>query len=204
LFNHPQIDVNLCCCAFNDLEIYNYYTAYDMTISKKHPHAAALLRARGVLPAANEHVFKPPFDRIHGRPLRETLHNAYGDEEYGEGEMPNWDVIAEGNPKLASYLHQVADTLSMTRCQKMDQRQKIFKGLQTEWHPDRHATSGDADNATKVFQWLQVVKKWYLEVNEGPDIEQQQLPGMDDPDRPTAPAGAQQYLHPSGSAFYVW
>ena len=28
LFNHPQIDVNMCCCAFSDLEIYNYYTAY--------------------------------------------------------------------------------------------------------------------------------------------------------------------------------
>ncbi|CAE8585120.1 unnamed protein product, partial [Polarella glacialis] len=97
LFNHPQIDVNLSCCAFSDLEIYNYYTAYDMTISKKHPHAAALLRARGVLPASSEHVFKPPFDRVHGRPLRETISQTYEHDDYGEGEMPSWEVGSSPN-----------------------------------------------------------------------------------------------------------
>jgi len=205
LFNHPQLDVNLCCCAFSDMEIYNYYTAYDMTISKKHPHAAALLRARGVLPASSEHVFKPPFDRVHGRPLRETVNSPYGDDDdYGEGEMPSWEVISQGNPALAEALHSVADTLSMTKAQSQSNRQKIFKGLITDWHPDRHAALGDVEIATKVFQWLQVVKSWYLQESTGPEMEQQPLPGYDDPDRPTAPAGATQYLHPSGSVFSVW
>jgi len=205
LFNHPQIDVNMCCCAFSDIEIYNYYTAYDMTMMKKHPHAAALLRARGVLPAASEHVAKPGFDRVHGRPQREIATPVYGDDDYGEGEMPSWEVISQGNPALAEALHHVADTLSVTKSQSLAHRQRLFKGLVTDWHPDRHAASGDMEVATKVFQWLQVVKAWYLqEGTAGPEPEQQPLPGYDDPDRPVAPAGAQQYLHPSGSVFSVW
>mmetsp|Transcript_70108 Transcript_70108/g.216814 ORF Transcript_70108/g.216814 Transcript_70108/m.216814 type:complete len:731 (-) Transcript_70108:71-2263(-) len=204
LFNHPQIDVNLCCCAFSDIEIYNHYTAYDMTMMKKHPHAAALLRARGVLPASSEHVVKPTFDRVHGRPHRETATPVYDEEDYGEGEMPNWEVISQGNPALAEALHHVADTLSMTKSQSQAHRQKLFRGLLADWHPDRHAASGDVEIATKVFQWLQVVKTWYLQESTGPESEQQPLPGYDDPDRPVAPAGAQQYLHPSGSVFSVW
>jgi len=202
LFNHPQIDVNLVCCAFNDLEIYNYYTAYDMTISKKHPHAAALLRARGVLPASSEHVYKPPFDRVHGRPIRETVNSVYGDEDdWGEGEMPSWEVVSQGNPELAKALHDVADTLSITRGQTLENRTKVFKNLVTEWHPDRHASSGKGDIATKVFQWLQVVKQWYMD-SQAPELVQQPLP--DDPDVPTAPANVQQYMHPSGTLFSVW
>lgn len=202
LFNHPQLDVNLCCCAFNDLEIYNYYTAYDMTISKKHPHAAALLRARGVLPASSEHVFKPPFDRMHMRPSRETVNNTY-EEDYGEGEMPSWDIISEGNPELAAALREVADTLTITRSQSGVNRQKILKTLITDWHPDRHTASGQEFIATKVFQWLQVVKDWYMEVDpQGQTTEQQPLP--DSPDMPAVPESAQQFLHPSGSVFQVW
>jgi len=200
LFNHPQIDVNLCCCAFNDMEIYNYYTAYDMTISKKHPHAAALLRTRGVLPASSEHVFKPPFDKAHMRPSRETVNNAY-DDDYGEGEMPSWDLIYENNPALAAALREVADTLTITRSQSIANRQKIIKSLVTEWHPDRHTSSGQEGIATKVFQWLQVVKNWYLEADPEPIGDQQPLP--DDPGN-VAPEGAQQFLHPSGSVFQVW
>jgi len=203
LFNHPQIDVNLCCCAFNDLEIYNYYTAYDMTISKMHPHAAALLRARGVLPASSEHVFKPPFDRVNMRPLRETVNNIYGDD-VEEDQMPSWEVISQGNPALATALREVAEALSMTKGQAMVNRTKLFKNLVTDWHPDRHTSSGDAAVATKVFQWLQVVKPWYLEESAEPASDSQPLPGFDDPDRPTAPSDAHQYLHPSGSVFQVW
>merc|ERR1719330_2005737 len=177
LFNHPQIDVNMCCCAFNDIEVYNYYTAYDMTIMKKHPHAAALLRARGVLPASSEHVFKPPFDRVHMRPCRETVNNVF-DDSYGPGEMPNWDVLSEGNPELAAALREVADTLSITRTQALSNRSKIMKTLVADWHPDRHTSSGQQVIATKVFQWLQVVKEWYLEddPSSGTASEQQPLP----------------------------
>eukprot|EP00435_Cladocopium_sp_Y103_P063369 s419_g25.t1 len=127
LFNHPQIDVNLCCCAFNDSEIYNYYTAYDVTIAKKHPHAAALLRARGVLPASSEHVFKPAFDAVHGRPLREDLNHTYEDDSFGEGEMPRWDTVAQGDPDLALELQKVAEALSTSKEQSLKNRNKIFK-----------------------------------------------------------------------------
>jgi len=202
LFNHPQIDVNLCCCAFNDLEIYNYYTAYDMTISRKHPHAAALLRARGVLPASSEHVFKPPFDRVNMRPLRETVNNLYGDLD-SEEDMPSWEVVSMGDPKLAAQLREVADTLSITKTQSLANRTKLFKALAADWHPDRHASSGDAAAATKVFQWLQVVKPWYLEGGAEFPADQQPLP-VDNPDRGSAPEEAQQFLHPSGSVFHVW
>uniref|UniRef100_A0A7S1WYD6 J domain-containing protein n=1 Tax=Alexandrium catenella TaxID=2925 RepID=A0A7S1WYD6_ALECA len=171
---------------------------------KKHPHAAALLRARGVLPSASEHVAKPEFDRVHSRPIRETAHPVYDEDDYGEGEMPSWEVISQGNPALAEALHHVADTLSMTKSQSLAHRQKILKGLVTDWHPDRHTASGDQEIATKVFQWLQVVKTWYLQESTGPEMEQQPLPGYDDPDRPVAPTDAQQYLHPSGSVFSVW
>eukprot|EP00913_Durusdinium_trenchii_P002032 g1878.t1 len=157
LFNHPQIDVNLCCCAFNDSEIYNYYTAYDVTIAKKHPHAAALLRARGVLPATSEHVYKPPFDPVHGRPLRETLNHTYEEDSFGEGEMPRWDTVAQGDPELALELQKVADALSTSKGQSLRNRNKIFKALITDWHPDRAQNSY---RATRVFQWLQVVKPW--------------------------------------------
>lgn len=205
LFNHPQLDVNLCCCAFNDLEIYNYYTAYDMTISKKHPHAAALLRARGVLPASSEHVYKPPFDRVHGRPQRATVNHLYGDEDdYGEGEMPSWEVVSQGNPRLAEELTKVADALSRTRSQSKENRARLFKALIADWHPDKHTSTGQAEIATKVFQWLQVVKTWYLEAEPGAAGNQQELPGLDNPDRPTPPTGAEEFLHPSGSVFSVW
>lgn len=203
LFNHPQIDVNLCCCAFNDLEIYNYYTAYDMTISKKHPHAAALLRVRGVLPASSEHVFKPPFDRVNMRPLRETVNNIYGDEA-DEDHMPSWEIISQGNPALATALREVAEALSITKGQSLVSRTKLFKNLVTDWHPDRHTSSGDATVATKVFQWLQVVKPWYLEASTEPASDSQPLPGVDHLDMSAPPTDAQQYLHPSGSVFQVW
>ncbi|OLP99588.1 hypothetical protein AK812_SmicGene17848 [Symbiodinium microadriaticum] len=103
LFNHPQLDTNLCCCAFNDSEIYNYYTAYDMTISRKHPHAAALLRARGVLPASDERVYKPPFDSVHGRPLRETLNHTFEEDSFGAGEMPRWDTVLNDDYQTKGY-----------------------------------------------------------------------------------------------------
>jgi len=207
LFNHPQLDANLCCCAFNDMEIYNYYTAYDMTMSRKHPHAAALLRARGVLPASSEHVHKPPFDRVHMRPLREDVNAVYGDDdEYGEGEMPAWDTIAEGNPKLARALENAAGTLSMSKVQSKENRAKIFKDLLANWHPDRHATTNLSDIATKVFQWLQVVKNWYLE--EGEELGSINMPLPDNPENPadidTGREDAREYLHPSGSVFTVW
>eukprot|EP00434_Breviolum_minutum_P015854 symbB.v1.2.013968.t1/scaffold1004.1/size147139/3 len=160
LFNHPQIDVNLCC------EIYNYYTAYDVTIAKKHPHAAALLRARGVLPASSEHVYKPPFDVVHGRPLRETLNHTYEEDSFGEGEMPRWDTVAQGDPDLALELQKVADALSTSKEQSLKNRTKIFKAFITDWHPDRAPKNG-VHIATKVFQWLQVVKPWYLEEQDG-------------------------------------
>lgn len=215
LFNHPQLDVNLCCCAYNDLEIYNYYTAYDVTISHKHPHAAALLRARAVLPASSEHVFKPPFDRVHGRPLRETVNQQYSAEDDldAAGKMPSWNAVAEGNPALAEKLKEVADTLSSTKAQSAKYRARVFKTLVTEWHPDRHTAGpeGDAQElATKIFQWLQAVKPWYLE--EGRDAgddgqpEQRPLPDLksgkahEDPDA----ANAKEYMHPSGTLFSVW
>lgn len=204
LFNHPHLDANLCCCAFNDMEIYNYYTAYDMTITRRHPHAAALLRAHGVLPAASEHVWKPEFDRVHQRPLRENI-QGYEEDEYGEGEMPAWDVIAEGNPKLAAALESCANTLSLTRVQTMENREKIFKELVRQWHPDRHVGKTTADMATKVFQWLQVVKPWYMEenVSAGLPTDMAPLPGSDE-GLDYGQGNAQQMLHPSGSVFTVW
>eukprot|EP00930_Biecheleria_cincta_P028311 TRINITY_DN19745_c0_g2_i1.p1 TRINITY_DN19745_c0_g2~~TRINITY_DN19745_c0_g2_i1.p1 ORF type:complete len:890 (-),score=213.80 TRINITY_DN19745_c0_g2_i1:44-2686(-) len=214
LFNHPQIDVNLCCCAYNDLEIYNYYTAYDVTISRKHPHAAALLRARAVLPASSEHVFKPPFDRVHGRPLRETVNHQYNaEDDFGAGEMPRWDVVAEGNPALAEKLKEVAETLSNTKAQSAKYRARVFKTLVTEWHPDRHTATPEGDGqelATKIFQWLQAVKSWYLEEDReaGDDGRPDQRPLADlksgnAPEDPDA-ANAREYMHPSGNLFSVW
>lgn len=202
LFNHPQLDTNLCCCAFNDSEIYNYYTAYDMTISRKHPHAAALLRARGVLPASDERVYKPPFDSVHGRPLRETLNHTFEEDSFGAGEMPRWDTVAQGDPDLALELSKVAETLSMTKSQTAQHRGRIFKGLITDWHPDRHAASGNSHIATKIFQWLQVVKSWYLEEQVDVAGEQQPLPGEEEFGPPSGTT--QEYMHPSGNLFSVW
>jgi len=202
LFNHPQIDVNLCCCAFNDSEIYNYYTAYDMTITRKHPHAAALLRARGVLPATSEHVYKPSFDPVHGRPLRETLNQKFEEDDFGAGEMPRWDTVAQGDPDLALELQKVAETLSTTKSQSLVNRGKVFKALIADWHPDRHESSGNSHIATKVFQWLQVVKSWYLEEKSSFSSEQQPLMGEEDFGPPDG--AAQEYMHPSGNLFSVW
>mmetsp|Transcript_79628 Transcript_79628/g.140919 ORF Transcript_79628/g.140919 Transcript_79628/m.140919 type:complete len:950 (-) Transcript_79628:145-2994(-) len=204
LFNHPHLDANLCCCAFNDMEIYNYYTAYDMTISRRHPHAAALLRAHGVLPAASEHVWKPEFDRVHQRPKRENIHT-YEEDEYGEGEMPAWDVIAEGNPALAQALESCANTLSLTRVQTKENREKILKELIRQWHPDRHSGQATQANATKVFQWLQVVKTWYMDDTNQPGMptDMAPLPGQDE-GFDFGQGQATQMLHPSGSVFTVW
>ncbi|CAK8988846.1 unnamed protein product [Durusdinium trenchii] len=201
LFNHPQIDVNLCCCAFNDSEIYNYYTAYDVTIAKKHPHAAALLRARGVLPATSEHVYKPPFDPVHGRPLRETLNHTYEEDSFGEGEMPRWDTVAQGDPELALELQKVADALSTSKGQSLRNRNKIFKALITDWHPDRAQNSY---RATRVFQWLQVVKPWYLEEKEAVAGELPPLMQSTDEEFGPGPGQAKEYMHPSGNLFSVW
>jgi len=202
LFNHPQLEPNLCCCAFNDMEIYNYFTAYDMTISKKHPHAAALLRAHSVLPASSEYVFKPPFDRVHCRPLRETVNNVYAEWDANSDEMPSWEMIAEGNPKLAKILQDVSETLSMTKSQTEENRIRIMKTLVTEWHPDRHFDTADKANATRVFQWLQGVKNWYMDAGGGVEGENMPLPQHEN--LPTPPTTAKQYLHPSGQVFTVW
>lgn len=202
LFNHPQIDVNLCCCAFNDSEIYNYYTAYDVTIAKKHPHAAALLRARGVLPASSEHVFKPAFDAVHGRPLREDMNHTYEDDSFGEGEMPRWDTVAQGDPELALELQKVAEALSTSKEQSLKNRNKIFKALVMDWHPDR---AKDPELSTKVFQWLQVVRPWYLEEKEEPAVvELPPLMQSTDQEFGPAPGQAKEYMHPSGNLFSVW
>jgi len=197
LFSHPQIDVNLCCCAFNDLEIYNYYTAYDMTMSRNHPLAAALLRARGVLPAKSDSVFKPPFDRVLGRPMREQL---FGRQDEESSKTPDFEALVAGiDSAMRAQLRELADALTATKDQPLARRAKLFKSLLTEWHPDRHAAaveSSDSDNdkippdqpgstvesgavegeqqqmkqnkstATKIFQWLQLVKSWYLEEEE--------------------------------------
>lgn len=203
LFDHPQIDVNLCCCAFSDLEIYNYYTAYDVTITRQHPHAAALLRVRGVLPSSSEHVVKPTFDRLHGRPLRHDPANmTYKDDQWGEDAMPSWELVSKGKPALAEVLHKVAETLSSTRALSSSSRAKIFKDLAREWHPDRHRGGAAAETATNVFQWLQAVKSWYMEASFQVEKSQPELP--DDPDVPTVPKGAKQYMHPSGTVFKVW
>lgn len=207
LFNHPQLDVNLCCCAFSDLDIYNYYTAYDMTMTRKHPHAAALLRARGVLPASSEHVVKPEFDYVHMRPNRANANDTYGDDEYGAGEMPAWDSIAEGNPTLAKALANAANTLSMSKVQPLEVRQKLFKDLLANSHPDKHILSapGLLDTATKVFQWLQTVKPWYLDENA--EFGSVNMPLDDNPAPYDVARGrdhAQEVLHPSGSVYTVW
>ncbi|CAJ1390767.1 unnamed protein product [Effrenium voratum] len=55
----------------------------------------------------------------------------------------------------------VAEALSGSKGRQLKDRTKIFKALITEWHPDR--AGSNAHVATKVFQWLQVVKAWYLE-----------------------------------------
>merc|ERR1719253_1455442 len=115
------------------------------------------------------------------RPLREDVNNVYGDDdEYGEGEMPAWDTIAEGNPKLARALESAANTLSMSKGQTKENRAKIFKDLIANWHPDRHATTNLSDIATRVFQWLQVVKKWYMD--EGDNVGSINMPLPDNPD----------------------
>lgn len=206
LFDHPQLDANLVCCAFNDMEIYNYYTAYDMTISRRQPHAAALLRARGVLPASSEHVYKPLFDEERGRPVRE-------DEEEGaevaedaevESEMP--PLPTSSDPRIVSQIRAVSETLKASRRQPAEARARIFRSLAAEWHPDKHRPEkGGADHATRIFQWLQSAKEWYLEAEKDREAENQALVDLPDmPDRPTAPKTATQYHNASGSVFSVW
>jgi len=224
LLNHPEIDVNLCCCAFTDLGSYNYYTAYDVTMAKAHPHTAALMRARGVLRAIDDQVKRPTFDREHGRPLRESLNRLYDDLDVGNlHQMPDWENIArDGNPELAKALRDAAATLVATRTQSEEHRTRVFRGLLSEWHPDRHAAdvgnnAGGDDSwraactrqqiATRVFQWLQAAKLWYFtnEPESENEVLQELLSGPSTGnERPTAPENASRYLHPSGTVFSVW
>lgn len=173
LFDHPQIDVNLCCCAYNDLEVYSHYTAYDLAISRGHAHAAALMRARGVLPAASERVSKPIFDRVSGRPVRV----AGGAAKASDFAMPSWEAISADSPALAQALREIADALSATKEQSLPSKMKLFKNLLTDWHPDRRQRGGEeVDFATKVFQWLQVVKAWYFDAGGGEVDDARPLP----------------------------
>ncbi|CAE8589291.1 unnamed protein product [Polarella glacialis] len=94
--------------------------------------------------------------------------------------------------------------LSSTKMQLAQNRVKIFKALVTDWHPDRHASAGKERVATKVFQWLQVVKSWYLEESSA-SSEGHQQPLPDCGEDGSATLGApNQYLHPSGALFQVW
>lgn len=205
LFDHPQLDANLCCCAYNDMEIYNYYTAYDMTISRRQPHAAALLRARGVLPASSEHVYKPLFDEDRARPARGDAED--GEEEESaeaESEMPS--LPTSNNPRLVSQIRAVAETLRASRRQPAEARARIFRSLAAEWHPDKQRPEkGGTELATRIFQWLQSAKAWYLEADVDGEVENQALADLPDtPDRPTAPKTAEQFRNASGSVFSVW
>merc|ERR1712032_208817 len=101
--------------------------------------------------------------------------------------------MGEGNPKLAKILQDVAETLSMTKGQTEENRTKIMKSLVTEWHPDRHIDETDQANATRVFQWLQSVKGWYMDAEGRVDGENMPLPQHPNM---AAPADAKQYLHP--------
>merc|ERR1712167_441950 len=112
-------------------------TAYDMTISRRQPHAAALLRARGVLPASSEHVFKPVFDEERGRPLREDEEegaDVTGDAEM-ESEMP--PLPTSRDPRVVSQIHAVSETLRASRRQPSAARARIFRSLAAEWPPDK-------------------------------------------------------------------
>merc|ERR1712194_674931 len=97
-------------------------------------------------------------------------------------------------------LRSVAETLGATRGHPLDSRTKIFRSLAAEWHPDRHTSTGQEEIATKVFQWLQVVKSWFLETGSSVQVEQQPLP--DDPDKFVdvgVPEQANISLHRSGN-----
>lgn len=206
LFDHPQLDANLVCCAYNDMEIYNYFTAYDMTISRRQPHAAALLRARGVLPASNEHVDKPVFDEERGRPDRgeEEEEAEEAEDAKAESQMP--PLPSSSDPRVLSQIRAVAETLRASRRQPPEARARIFRSVAAEWHPDKHRPEkGGAEHATRIFQWLQSAKEWYLEAEVEGEAENQALADLPDmPDRPTAPKTASQYRNASGSVFAVW
>merc|ERR1712000_318272 len=104
------------------------------------------------------------------------------------------ETLAAGNPKLAAALQSVAEALNASRAQPLEARNRFFRNLAAEWHPDKHAASPDDSEAvaTKVFQWLQVVKPWYLDGGGRDDASRtaESLPA--DSDRPVIPRGAQQ------------
>merc|ERR1712136_599153 len=110
-------------------------------------------------------------------------------------EMPIWEKISL-DPEVAAVLQSVADTLTATKGQTAENRAKVFRNLVTDWHPDRHVAKS-VGTATKVFQWLQEVKSWYLD-SARQELENQPLQDAV-PDRPVPPENATQYLHPSGS-----
>jgi len=169
LFNHPQIDVNLCCCAFTDMEIFRYYTALDMTVARKQPHAQALLKARGVLSADSEFIEKPDFDDDRGVPLRRG--SLFVQEEVVDANaMPKFDDVDD--PELFKALQMICNNLSRSRSQDMKAREGVFKTLITDWHPDKNRSK--VELATKVFQWLQKARAWYMQ--EGSDVVSDNAP----------------------------
>lgn len=210
LFSHPQLDTNLCCCAYNDLDIYNHYTAYDATTNRNHSHAAALLGTRGALPAESDLVIKPTFDSDRNRPIRaSTDDNRYfdGHEEEQDWSMPPWEGISGGCERLAATLRDIADTLNVVRKQPLANRTKFLKTLMAEWHPDRRSVHGELELPTKVFQWLQLMKPWFLGAQSRDENKSGRQPLPDECDSTSVeqvPAEAQVLVHPSGVVFSVW
>lgn len=63
----------------------------------------------------------------------------------------------EDDPQLDSTLAGIRERLKGLSTDTLEERMRLLKPLFLEWHPDKKPQ--DQELATKVFQWLQLVKE---------------------------------------------
>ncbi|CAL1127965.1 unnamed protein product [Cladocopium goreaui] len=127
LLLHDQTDMNVVCCGLHEFGPYKHFTVLDMAKQVQSPLMEKLL-ARGAKPAAK--CPTPPWPR-----------EPRGADDSDDALLAAAALPARPSANGAGPYAELLDAMQQNRCKSLELRQRLFKQMMLEWHPDKRPAS---------------------------------------------------------------
>ncbi|CAL1139151.1 unnamed protein product [Cladocopium goreaui] len=130
LLLHDQTDMNVVCCGLHEFGPYKHFTVLDCADMAKQVQSPLMekLLARGAKPAAK--CPTPPWPR-----------EPRGADDSDDALLAAAALPARPSANGAGPYAELLDAMQQNRCKSLELRQRLFKQMMLEWHPDKRPAS---------------------------------------------------------------
>eukprot|EP00435_Cladocopium_sp_Y103_P015704 s3542_g3.t2 len=130
LLLHDQTDMNVVCCGLHEFGPYKHFTVLDCADMAKQVQSPLMekLLAKGAKPAAK--CPTPPWPR-----------EPQGADDSDDALPAPTATALPGLPSAKGPYAELVDAMRQNRCKSLELRQRLFKQMMLEWHPDKRPAS---------------------------------------------------------------